>query len=46
MEPRADEILILENGHVREHGERARLAADPASRFSELLHIGMREALA
>ena len=43
---RADEILILENGHVREHGDRARLAADPTSRFSELLHIGMREALA
>ena len=43
---RADEILILEDGRVREHGERARLAADPTSRFSELLHIGMREALA
>ena len=26
---RADEILILEDGHIREHGERAHLAADP-----------------
>jgi ATP-binding cassette subfamily B protein len=42
---RADEILILEDGRVREHGERARLAADPRSRFSELLHVGMQEVL-
>jgi ATP-binding cassette subfamily B protein len=42
---RADEILILEEGRVREHGDRARLAADPGSRFSELLHVGMQEVL-
>jgi ATP-binding cassette subfamily B protein len=42
---RADEILILEDGRVREHGDRARLAADPRSRFSELLHVGMQEVL-
>jgi ATP-binding cassette subfamily B protein len=42
---RADEILILEEGRVREHGDRASLAADPRSRFSELLHVGMQEVL-
>jgi ATP-binding cassette subfamily B protein len=42
---RADEILILEDGRVREHGERARLVADPRSRFRELLHVGMQEVL-
>ncbi|HEV8633157.1 MAG TPA: ABC transporter ATP-binding protein [Chloroflexota bacterium] len=42
---RADEILILEEGRVRERGERARLAADPRSRFSELLHVGMQEVM-
>lgn len=42
---RADEIMILEDGRVREHGERARLASDSSSRFSELLHVGMQEVL-
>ena len=42
---RADEILILEDGRVREHGDRERLASDPRSRFSELLHVGMQEVL-
>jgi ABC-type multidrug transport system fused ATPase/permease subunit len=42
---RADEILILEDGRVREHGPRDRLAADPRSRFSELLQVGMQEVL-
>jgi ATP-binding cassette, subfamily B, bacterial len=32
-----DDILILEDGRIREHGPRERLAADPRSRFSELL---------
>jgi len=36
---RADEILILEDGHVREQGPRERLAVDPSSRFSELSAI-------
>ena len=36
---RADGIMILEGGHVVEHGPRA-LAADPASRFSALLRAG------
>jgi len=43
---RADEILILEDGRIREHGPRARLAGDPSSRFAQLLHAGMEEALA
>jgi ATP-binding cassette subfamily B protein len=42
---RADEILVLEEGQVREHGERQALARDPSSRFSELLRTGLEEAL-
>jgi ATP-binding cassette, subfamily B, bacterial len=42
---RADDILILEDGQVYEYGERAALAADPASRFSHLLRTGMEEVL-
>lgn len=42
---RADDILILEDGQVCEYGERAALAADPASRFSQLLQTGMEEVL-
>jgi ABC-type multidrug transport system fused ATPase/permease subunit len=41
-----DEILILENGCVVEHGSRQKLAADPGSRFSQLLKTGIQEALA
>jgi ATP-binding cassette subfamily B protein len=33
----ADDILVLEDGHAREHGPRLALAADPASRFAGLL---------
>jgi ATP-binding cassette, subfamily B, bacterial len=33
----ADDILVLENGQVREYGPRLALAADPTSRFAELL---------
>jgi ABC-type multidrug transport system fused ATPase/permease subunit len=33
----ADDILILEEGQVREYGPRLALAADPTSRFAELL---------
>lgn len=42
---RADEIMILEDGHIREYGERAALAADPHSRFYSLLQTGMEEVL-
>lgn len=43
---RADEIMILENGRLIEHGVRAALAADSASRFYELLRTGLEEAAA
>ncbi len=42
---RADEILILENGRLLEHGERLKLVADPASRFASLLQTGLEEVL-
>lgn len=35
----ADEILVLEEGRVREHGSRHALAADPTSRFAGLLQL-------
>lgn len=41
---RADEILILEEGAIREHGGRAALAGDPGSRFSALLRTGLESA--
>lgn len=43
---RADTILILEDGKMLEHGERAQLAADPSSRFATLLRTGLEEVLA
>jgi ABC-type multidrug transport system fused ATPase/permease subunit len=43
---RADEILILEKGRIREHGPRATLADDPNSRFHGLLQTGLEEVLA
>ncbi len=42
---RVDEILILENGRILEHGRRAALRADPDSRFAHLLRTGMEEVL-
>ena len=42
---RADTILILEDGRVVEHGPRAELAADPASRFFRMLRAGLEEVL-
>jgi ATP-binding cassette subfamily B protein len=39
----ADDILVLEDGEVREYGARLTLAADPASRFSALLHVAAEE---
>jgi ATP-binding cassette subfamily B protein len=38
---KVDEILILEQGRIQEVGPRAHLAADPASRFSQLLKTGL-----
>jgi ATP-binding cassette subfamily B protein len=43
---RVDDVLILEDGRVREWGERVRLAADARSRYAELLRGGAEEALA
>ena len=43
---RADEVLILEQGRVLEHGDRAELAADPASHFHHLLQTGLEGVLA
>jgi len=43
---RADEVLVLEGGRIREHGDRRVLASDPASRFSALLRRGLEEVLA
>ncbi len=42
---RADTILVLEDGRIAEHGRRAELAADPCSRFHDLLSKGMEELL-
>ncbi|MGA7672366.1 MAG: ABC transporter ATP-binding protein [Nitrolancea sp.] len=39
----ADDILVLEEGRVREHGRRTELAADRNSRFAELLRIAKEE---
>jgi ATP-binding cassette, subfamily B, bacterial len=43
---RADEIMILDNGEVLEHGPRALLAVNPGSRFYALLRTGLEELLA
>jgi ABC-type multidrug transport system fused ATPase/permease subunit len=43
---RANEILILEEGHIKEHGEYDRLVSDPNSIFSGLLRTGLEEVLA
>ncbi len=42
---RADDILILEDGEIVEFGERVALAADPETRFSNLLRTGLEEVL-
>jgi ABC-type multidrug transport system fused ATPase/permease subunit len=42
---RADAILILEQGRVVEYGERTALAADPHSRFSTALRVGLEDVL-
>ena len=42
---RVNEIMILEDGEIREHGEREHLAQDPNSRFSQLLKTGLEEVI-
>ncbi len=39
----ADDILVMEDGQVREYGPRLALAADPTSRFAGLLHVEKME---
>ncbi|MGE5654810.1 MAG: ABC transporter ATP-binding protein [Bacillota bacterium] len=43
---RADDILILDQGRIVEHGERLKLLQQPGSRFSTLLQTGLKELLA
>ena len=43
---RADEVMILDKGNVSEYGNRKQLAADPTSRFYQLLQTGLEEVLA
>ena len=38
---RVDDIMILEDGRIHEHGQRQILANDPNSRFSQLLATGL-----
>ncbi|MEM7333052.1 MAG: ABC transporter ATP-binding protein [Chloroflexota bacterium] len=42
---RADQIMILENGRVKEHDHREVLIANPDSHFSQLLKTGLEEVL-
>lgn len=42
---RADDILILDDGRIVEHGARVDLIDDPNSRFSGLMKTGMTEVL-
>ncbi|HEX3723971.1 MAG TPA: ABC transporter ATP-binding protein [Nitrolancea sp.] len=39
----ADDILVLEDGQMREYGPRLALAADPTSRFAGLLRVAAEE---
>ncbi len=43
---RADQIMILEHGQIREYGPRAALAGDPDSHYYGLLCTGLEEVLA
>jgi ABC-type multidrug transport system fused ATPase/permease subunit len=38
---RADQIMILKDGQITEHGRRTRLVADESSRFHALLRTGL-----
>ncbi len=37
---RADEVLVMADGRILEHGDRETLASDPTSRFAEMLRTG------
>jgi ATP-binding cassette, subfamily B, bacterial len=39
----ADDIAVIADGELREHGPRAALAADPDSRFAALLRLDTLE---
>lgn len=41
-----DDILVMENGEVREHGPRLELAADPDSRYASLLRVAAGKVVA
>jgi ABC-type multidrug transport system fused ATPase/permease subunit len=41
----ADDILVLDDGRVREHGPRSALAADPDSHFAGLLRVAAEEVM-
>ena len=43
---RADAIMILDEGRILEYGRRTQLAADPHSRFAQLLQTGLEEVIA
>jgi ATP-binding cassette subfamily B protein len=43
---RVDEIMIMDQGAIQEHGRRAALVADHSSRFHQLLTTGLEEAFA
>ena len=40
-----DEIMVLADGEIREHGDRNRLVQDPDSVFSQLLKTGLEEVI-
>ncbi len=42
---KVDEIMVLQGGQIAEHGDRAALARDPQSRFSQLLSAGLEKVL-
>lgn len=42
---KADEIMIMDQGHIEEHGERDALISDPFSKLNELLQKGLEEVL-
>ncbi len=41
----ADEILVLQDGHILEHGLQAALRSDPTSHYAHLLEMGLQEVL-
>ena len=43
---RVDEILIMENGRIKEHGRRDELLLTPGSEFNRMLQAGLEEAIA